>query len=86
MGQDFFEVPRHQSSLRTAIFPATAVVYVVVAAPKAFGAESSVAAAYDCRTRCAVRLPAVTDRRYNTVGQAFPLAFRSAGMPALQIL
>jgi hypothetical protein len=32
MGQDFFEVPRHQSSLRTAIFPATAVVYVVVAA------------------------------------------------------
>ena len=32
MGQDFFEVARHQSSLRTAIFPATAVVYVVVAA------------------------------------------------------
>src|SRR6476646_10904215 len=32
MGQDFFEVPRHQSSLRTAIFPATAAVHVVVAA------------------------------------------------------
>src|SRR5438105_15889585 len=84
MGQDFFEVPRHQSSLRTAIFPATAVVYVVVAAPKAFGA--SVAAVYDRRTRCAVRLPAVTDRRYNTLGQALPLAFRQARMPALQIL
>src|SRR5438309_6186255 len=79
MGQNFFEVARHQSSLRTAIFRATAVVYVVVAAPKAFGAESSVAAVYDRRTRCAVRF---TDRRYNTVGQALPLVFRQARMPA----
>src|SRR2546423_6249281 len=86
MGQDFFEVPRHQSSLRAAIFPATAVVYVVVAAPKAFGAEASVAAVYDRRNRCGVRLPAVTSRRSHNLRETAPPALPPGPMTPPPIL
>src|SRR5437868_15539367 len=37
MGQDFFEVARHQSTLRTAILPATAAVHLVVVAAAVTG-------------------------------------------------